>query len=392
MKPSIYFNSDHHNMHSVLDFDIFKKKGYGVVEFDASTTDLLLNLKNNDIIYVDYEMYKIIDKIINSNLKIIIFIYRNNEFLPPPIRKKIIKEKHTTHQIFFNTTHLDDKTYSFDLSLSVKCFSFIDVFWHKMNSDIPVIRNKSFNLFNRGVNLRRLKVFELIQKQNIELKNCYFTFAFTLIQTPFFDLPEFADNPLWRKYKNTHSLKEYYELKSKGDYEIDIDFIESRRNNFISYHDSGYLVKEDMDIIYEQSLDSYISFITESAPNMHIDLRISEKTIRALLCKNIFLPLSSNEFSKALRKSGLNTFEDVFGLEFGWDDNKSEIERISTFVDKISYISNLSIDDIRAIYNRDDVQERLNNNYNFIMNALKNETLYSEIESKINLLNTKSIL
>jgi hypothetical protein len=392
MNPCIYFSYDHHNIHNLLDFHFFKKIGYDVIRFDELNFDFLLKLKNNDILYVDYELYKTIDKIINPNLKIVIFIYRNHEFLPITIRKKIIKDKSVNHQIFFITTHLDDKTHSFDLSLSAKCFSFIDIFWHKINSDIPTFRNKSFNLFNRNVNLRRLKVFELLKKQDIKLNDCYFTFAGTIIQTPFFDLPIFATNPLWRKYKNTHSLREYYELKSRGEYEIDIDFIESHRSDFFSYHDSGYLVKEDMDIIYEQSLDSYISFITESVDDAGIDLRITEKTIRAFLCKNIFLPLASNEFSKSLRKYNLKTFEDVFGLEFGWDENKSEIERIHTFVDKISYINNLSMEDIKKIYNRSDIQERLNHNYNFIMNALKSETLYSEIKSKIHILNNKSFL
>ena len=93
------------------------------------------------------------------------------------------------------------------------------------------------------------------------------------------------------------------------------------------------------------------------------DLRFTEKTLRAWLCKNIFLPLQCNGYSRALRNHGIQTFEDVFGLDENWDEIDSETKRIELFVSALERINNLSLEEVKQIYNREDIQQRVDNNY-----------------------------
>jgi hypothetical protein len=135
--------------------------------------------------------------------------------------------------------------------------------------------------------------------------------------------------------------------------------------------------------INTQSADSYASFIIESSSDSGDDLRITEKTIRAWLYKNIFLSLQCSGFNRALRNNGIETFEDVFGLEADWDETQSETQRIETFVNALKRFNELPIEVVEKIYNSDSVQKRLENNYRFLNDSFNPFNMIVEIEKLI---------
>jgi hypothetical protein len=371
-----------------LDFLFLKNKGYNTQEIYWLDFSFLSKLKKNDLLFIDIYYYDKIKENLPTHFIFTIILYRSHEYIPIETRKRYLLDKHINHIIFFITTHLDTETIDYDLSIHTKCYSFGSVLPSDMFKH-PTNRNKKFNFYNRAVNLRRLKVFELIKKRGIKLDNCYYTFMGKIIKNDFMNTPEMKNNILYRRYTNVDTLKEFYLQKTRGDYEIDIDFIESFKDEFIVHKDSGYMQIEEMFPILNESLDSYISFIIESSDDSGMDLRITEKLFRAFLSKNIFLVLQCNKLTTALNNHNIYTFDDVFGLEKGWDNTKSEIERIELFTDTIEKINNKSLDDIQTIYNRKDIQERLEFNYQFALKAINDEHICNEIESKLLLLNNK---
>jgi len=380
MKPTIYYYNDKLN---IYDFAYFKNKGYKVIEITNDYSSLT-NTIPNDVIFIDFFKY---DDIKNILPKSIIFLYLNHEYVHHSIRLKLINDKNPNHTIFFITTHLDDKTNMYDLSFESKCTSFNVHF-----KETPIVfnkRNKKFNFFNRSANAKRLKIFELIKKENIELKDCYYTFANLIVKG------------IYPNGRITNTLEEFVEIRNINRLNVDVEYISKFKSEFIlignrdEYEKGGWEELVPLGEIGKQinnfAWDSYIAFITESENDTVIDLRITEKTIRALLYKNIFLPIKCKGYSDTLRKNGIDTFEDIFGLEEGWD-NDSEISSINIFVNSINKINNMSLLEIEEIYNRKDVQQRLENNYKKICHALDIDNMYLQIENKIISLNNKNLL
>ena len=61
----------------------------------------------------------------------------------------------------------------------------------------------------------------------------------------------------------------------------------------------------------------------------------------------------------------------MFELEDSWDET-NEINKVNIFVSKLIEWNNKSIDEIKEIYNRKDIQDRLNSNYNLAISAFSN--------------------
>jgi hypothetical protein len=388
MNHTIFYYKDNITQ---LNFEYLKNKGYSTKEIFWLDFSFLQELTKGDLLFIDIYYYDKIKKFLPINFMFTIVMYRSHEYIPIETRKRYLLDKHVNHILFFITTHLDKETIDYDFSIHSKCFSFASVLPLNMFKH-PIKRNKIFNFYNRAVNLRRLKVFELIKKRGIVFKNCYYTFMGKIIKNDFMNTTEMKSNVLYRRYTNVDTLNEFYLQKTKGDYPIDIDFIESFKDEFIVHKDSGYMQIEEMFPILNESLDSYISFIIESSDDTGIDLRITEKLFRAFLAKNIFLVLQCSKLTSALNNHGIHTFDDVFGLDIGWDNTKSEIERIEAFTNAIERINNTSLDNIDSIYNTEDIQQRLQSNYDFAVKAASDKYLYDEIESKLLLLNNKGFI
>jgi hypothetical protein len=359
-----------------LDFNCFSKLGYNLHSIGANQYDYIIDIQTGDVLFIKLDDIDIINQLINPTLKITIFLFISHEYCNEHRRIDIVKNKNHNHSIWFLTSHIDFYSIDNDMSLESKMFPFKEAFSDKAYIN-PINRNIKYNFFNRSINLRRLKVFEILKKKNIELLDCYFTFGNIIKHNTFGDID---------------TIKDFVEFRDKQNkLDIDVEFISAYKNEFKLYENREQVElgiiqsshSNDMyDTINEQSLDSYVSMIIESSGDMGDDYRLTEKTLRAWLCKNIFLTLQCNGFTKMLNQNGIKTFEDIFGLESDWDDC-GEIERIERFVSALDYINTLPKDEVIKIYNSDDIQNRIKHNHSFIMNSFDDRTILNELEKKI---------
>lgn len=367
-----------------LDFKYFESIGYNLIELQYNDFSFIDNLKDNDVLFITLDTIDKINESVNPNLKLNIFLFIKHEYCNEHRRKAIVENRNTNHTIYFLTTHLDVYSIENDISFKNRCYPFTNLF-----SKVAYIpnnnRTKKFNFFNRSINLRRLKIFELLKKADIQLSQCYYTFGNIIKKDTFGNLSTIED---FINYRNRPGGGR----SGNDDLVIDIEYLNQFVNEFFIYENKdavalGQIQSSDTNDMYDSintnSLDSYISFTIESSGDSGDDLRLTEKTIRSWLCKNIFLSLQCNGFNSALRQYGIETFEDVFGLEIGWDDNKTETQRIELFVDALKRINELSIDKVKAIYESDSVQQRLEKNYKFIMDSFNPTNTILEIDKLI---------
>jgi hypothetical protein len=365
---------------------LFYCNGYGDLDFSKlelhlhsiklNDYDYIKDIQSGDVLFVRLDDIDIINQLIDPSLKITIFLFISHEYCNEHRRNDIIKYKNPNHSIWFLTSHIDFYSIDNDMSLEARMFPFKEAFSDKayINS---INRNRKYNFFNRSINLRRLKTFEILKKKNIELLDCYFTFGNIIKHNTFGDID---------------TIKDFVEFRDKENkLGIDADFISKYKNEFKLYENREQVElgiiqashSNDMhDTINEQSLDSYVSMIIESSGDMGDDYRLTEKTLRAWLCKNIFLTLQCKGFTKLLKQNGIQTFEDVFGLDENWDDCE-ELERINKFISALEYINGLSIAKIARIYNKKHIEDRIDKNYNFIMDSFDDRTILNELEKKI---------
>jgi hypothetical protein len=392
-------------------FNWFLQKGFDVkIIEDENDYGFINEIKQNDILFIQFNQYDEIIKRIDTSIQIIIFMYIGHEWIHKYLRKHILKNN-VNNIIYFITLHIDNNTIEHDLPIETKCFTFYKIIGNK-HLPIPLKRNKKYNLFNRHVNLMRLKIFEILKKQNFNFDG-YYTFANLLFvnnyepdqYTPVAPIGiKNVKNYLKQSNRNKvpKTIREYVEYKKNKGYDIDIDYIESKQSEFVLLGDPKNFknrVLDDIflrtpagDLINQYSLDSYISFIVESGDDETGDLRISEKIIRAWLCKNIILPIQHPTFSECIRRLGIKTFDDVFGLEKGWDNNPSDIHRINTFISALNKINEMSLEEIETIYNREDVQQRLEHNYKIAKNGFNEDVVYGQLYEKILLKDKKSFI
>lgn len=354
----------------------FSKLGFNLYDIKLNDYDYIKDIESGDVLFIKLDDIDILNQLVNPKLKITIFLFISHEYCNEHRRIDIIKNKNANHSIWFLTSHIDFYSIDNDMSLEAKMFPFKEAFSDKayINS---INRNRKYNFFNRSINLRRLKTFEILKKKNIELLDCYFTFGNIIKHNTFGDIDTIKDFVEFRDKKNKLG--------------IDADFISKYKNEFKLYENREQVElgiiqasnSNDMyDTINEQSLDSYVSMIIESSGDMDDDYRLTEKTLRAWLCKNIFLTLQCKGFTKLLKQNGIQTFEDVFGLDENWDDCE-ELERINKFISALEYINGLSIAKIARIYNKKDIEDRIDKNYNFIMNSFNDDTILAELKKKI---------
>jgi hypothetical protein len=354
----------------------FSKLGLQLYNIKLNEYNYIKDIQSGDVLFVRLDDIDIINQLINPSLKITIFLFISHEYCNEHRRNDIIKYKNPNHSIWFLTSHIDFLSIDNDMSLEARMFPFKELFSDKsyINS---INRTTKYNFFNRSINLRRLKVFEILKKKNIELLDCYFTFGNIIKHNTFGGI---------------NTIKDFVEFRDKENkLGIDIEFISKYTDEFKLYENREQVElgiiqasnSNDMyDTINEQSLDSYVSMIIESSGDMGDDYRLTEKTLRAWLCKNIFLTLQCKGFTKLLKQNGIETFEDVFGLDENWDDCE-ELERINKFISALEYINGLSIAKIARIYNKKDIEDRIDKNYNFIMNSFNDDTILAELKKKI---------
>ena len=371
-------NFIYHNEYHGIEFSYFKNKGYSLVEILQNDYTYIDKITDGDVLFIKLDDIDYINKNINPNFKLTIFLFINHEYCNRHRRTDIVQNRNINHRIFFITTHLDNNTINYDLGLRTKCLPFKLAFSNDI--ELKEVRTKKFNFFNRSINLRRLKAFELLKET--ELTDCYYTFGNIIKKDTFKDITNIKQ---FLEYRNKNG-------RSEDDLVIDIELLDASKNEFLLLEnreevENGIIQgSSDAEMYREintQSADSYTSFIIESSGDSGDDLRITEKTIRASLYKNIFLTLQCKGYGRALRNNGIETFEDVFGLDRDWDETDSETQRVKTFVDAIKVFNELPIESIQNIYNSDNVQKRLINNYNIVKGCFNPLNAIMEIDKLI---------
>jgi hypothetical protein len=371
-------NFIYHNEYHGIEFSYFKNKGYSLVEILQNDYTYIDKITDGDVLFIKLDDIDYINKNINPNFKLTIFLFINHEYCNRHRRTDIVQNRNINHRIFFITTHLDNNTINYDLGLRTKCLPFKLAFSNDI--ELKEVRTKKFNFFNRSINLRRLKAFELLKET--ELTDCYYTFGNIIKKDTFKDITNIKQ---FLEYRNKNG-------RSEDDLVIDIELLDASKNEFVLLENreavENGLIQGSSDAemyreINTQSADSYTSFIIESSGDSGDDLRITEKTIRAWLYKNIFLTLQCKGYGRALRNNGIETFEDVFGLDRDWDETDSETQRVKTFVDAIKVFNELPIESIQNIYNSDNVQKRLINNYNIVKGCFNPLNAIMEIDKLI---------
>ena len=374
-------NFIYHNEYHGIEFSYFEKNGYSLVEIPQNDYTYIDKITDGDVLFIKLDDIDYINEHINKEYKLTIFLFINHEYCNRHRRTSIIENRNPNHKIFFITTHLDNATSHYDLALRSKCLPFKLAFSNDI--ELKEVRSKKYNFFNRSINLRRLKAFELLK--GTDLADCYYTFGNIIKKDTF---------------SNVSNAKEFLEYRnSKGggrsgddDLVIDVDLVDASKNEFVLLEnredvETGVIQGSSDAEMYREintlSADSYVSFIIESSSDGGDDLRITEKTIRAWLYQNIFLSLQCKGFNKALRNNGIETFEDVFGLDIDWDETESETQRIETFVNALKVFNELPIESIENIYNSDSVQKRLINNYKVVGGCFNSLNAIMEIDKLI---------
>jgi hypothetical protein len=371
----------YHNEYHGIEFSYFEKNGYILVEIPQNDYTYIHKIADGDVLFIKLDDIDYINANINKDYKLTIFLFINHEYCNRHRRKSIIENRNANHRIFFITTHLDNDTSEYDLALRSKCLPFKFTF----SNDIQLkeIRSKQYNFFNRSINLRRLKAFELLK--GTDLVDCYYTFGNIIKKDTFGGV------------SNAKEFLQYRNNKGGGrsgddDLIIDVDLVDASKHEFVLLEnredvENGVIQGSNTTEMFKEintlSADSYVSFIIESSGDGGDDLRITEKTIRAWLYKNIFLSLQCKGFGRALRNNGIETFEDVFNLDSDWDETDSETKRIEIFVNALKWFNQLSMDEVKHIYNSDSVQQRLENNYRIVNGCFNPLNAIMEIEKLI---------
>ena len=334
-------------------------------------------IDNGDVLFLHQASIESAYPYIPKDKMITIYCFEFHEIIYPHIKDKF-KDLYsdTLVKLFFVSTDLEVGDYDLGFKYIIPAFRNLFNIQPTDNN----IRSVKYTLFNQSVNFRRLKVFELLKRSNfVKSLDSAVSFGMVFMSVTFDGVKGIRDYLTQRA--------EQLKFKDRG-VDIDIDYIEGFKDEFNLFGFNRDTIKDDiqhgepiylqLDSVNKISNDSYISFIIESCDGSFIDTRITEKTLRAIYYKNIFLVLQNDNIHSLLRGIGFKTFEDVFYLNYGWD-TINETYKIGTFTKWINYINQLPIEKVNELYNRKDVQQRLEHNYNLLCELFKTHNLTNKI-------------
>jgi len=334
-------------------------------------------IDNGDVLFLHQASIEDIYSYIPKDKKITIYCFEFHEIIYPHIKDKF-KELYsdTLVDLFFVSTDLEMGDY--DLGFKYTIPAFRNLFNVKPVDNTK--RSVKYTLFNQSVNFRRLKIFELLKRSNfVKSIDSAVSFGMVFMSVTFDGVKGIRDY-LTQRAKQLH-------YKDRG-VSIDVDYIESFSNEFNLFGFNRDTIKDDiqhgepiylqLDSVNKITNDSYISFIIESCDGSFRDTRITEKTLRAMYYKNIFLILQNDDIHYLLREIGFKTFEDIFLLTKNWD-GKNENDKLEKFTNAIHYINELPIEEVEMIYSRKDVQQRLQHNYDLLCELFKTHNLTNKI-------------
>ncbi len=334
-------------------------------------------IDNGDVLFLHQASIESVYPYIPKDKKITIYCFEFHEIIYPHVKERF-KDLYsdTLSELFFISTDLEMGKYDLWFQYTLPAFRNLFNIQPTHNTE----RSVKYTLFNQSVNFRRLKVFELLKRSNfVKSFDSAVSFGMVFMSLTFDGVKGIKDYLTQRA--------EQLKFKDRG-VDIDIDYIGGFKDEFNLFGFNRDTIKDDiqhgepiylqLDSVNKISNDSYISFIIESCDGSFIDTRITEKTLRAIYYKNIFLVLQNDNIHSLLRGIGFKTFEDVFYLNDGWD-TINETYKITTFTKWINYINQLPIEKVNELYNRKDVQQRLEHNYNLLCELFKTHNLTNKI-------------
>lgn len=322
----------------------------------------------------------------NSNLEIIEKI-------------KIIKEKNSRIKLIIINKEelLFDYTYKFIKDLREQ-FVFEKNEIIVSTPNINVIENNLYThfpaklwcapLFSRWRNIINIKMIDELKSFNIKKNkkliassrkyNLFRDFFYNKISK---NIESYDDDITLRYYGMVPAddLKNFYKLKEIFKKNNEYDLVSSELMDWNTYKFYIELQKD-----YS---NHYFSIVGETFPftttiyNSYDEFQMSEKTLIPMLTKNIFFTNHKTGFENKMVKLGIESFEGMFGIYY---DILSPEYRIQNLIKIVNLINSLSYSEIEEIYNSNEIQQKLENNYNYILFWANEENQKIEYENFLN--------
>ena len=184
---------------------------------------------------------------------------------------------------------------------------------------------------------------------------------------------EAGDTYFDNKIKDLISAFDAYNHISKEKLILDVSHSQEELEQFtdnwnkIAYKNSNFSKHTGIEVVLESSIKG-CNFI-------------SEKTIKAVLNKNIFLLVGGYQTLAFLRKLGFKTFDHIF--DESYDNIRCDFTRVNSTFAQLKKFCTLSLDEVEKIKN--DNQELLDYNYNHLLYNLDTTfNLKNKVESYLN--------
>jgi hypothetical protein len=390
VKPNKRIYTTYNEQDNIFSTSLFEQNKYEVVylqNYSVNDVNNILDRVDDGDIFILFvnELFNKFKGKINTAKNIIIIAANMQEVIDSNVKRDIITMYNTENcKVYFLNTILQSYFSEYELSFQSGVSTFSNLF-----GDINYIdkdRTQKYNFFNRSMNIRRLKVYELLKRNGYVPDTAYTSFGMILLLSTAKSDIKCAKDYLELRNGN---LEKYKELGL----EIDVDYIDSFVDEFsLLDYDREYIRTNfngpelsQYQFINNLASECYAGFAIESSEDTFRNqpIKVSEKTIRFWFYRQIFLTLQERGLTSELNKNGIETFEDVFGLNKNWDETENELERIHLFVKAILWFNSLSLDEIKKIYNTPHIKLRLQKNYQFVVGAFNKDNLSLEILNKI---------
>ena len=121
----------------------------------------------------------------------------------------------------------------------------------------------------------------------------------------------------------------------------------------------------------------FFELVNESWPFVNNTLFISEKLLKSIFAKNIFIVFGNPYTLRFLRSLGFKTFSHIF--DESYDEKINTKQRVESLIKLLHNLVSLPISDCKKIY--DETQEILDYNYNHLMKSKWYFQIHKKIEN-----------
>jgi len=164
----------------------------------------------------------------------------------------------------------------------------------------------------------------------------------------------------------------------------------TRRLNYINFGYKKHLLDEEFTSKCAMNGDNYtfhslmsskvfFELVNESWPFVNNALFVSEKLLKSIFAKNIFVVFGNPYTLKYLRNLGFKTFSHIF--DESYDEKLNTKSRVTAIFKLLHNLVSLPISDCKKIY--DETQEILDYNYNHLLKSKWNFQIHKKIENYI---------